>query len=123
MPTIWEPGLAVKPQSTEVVGHASVNAQNRLSTEDDHVKHHMAFVKKQTNETQTDFTTQSCVEVVGESDMRVQGLVDGTAVEWIIDTGAENTFISEQVYLSILQKNRPVLEKLRNNLKLQMVDH
>lgn len=54
------------------------------------MKHHMAFAETQTNETHTDFehakkqpdfATQSCEVVVGESDMRVKGLVEGTEVE------------------------------------------
>lgn len=77
------------------------------------MKHHMTFAETQTNETHTDFehaekqpdlTTQSCVVVVGQSDMRVKGLVEGTAVEWKIDTGAANTFIPEKVHLSILHR-------------------
>lgn len=83
-------GSAVKPKSTEAVDHASVKAQDMPCTEDDHVKHHMAFAETQTNETHTDFehaekqpdfATQSCEVVVGESDMRVKGLVEGTEVE------------------------------------------
>lgn len=49
----------------------------------------------------------------GESDIRVKGLIKETAVEWKIDTGTTNTFISEEVYLSILPQNRPVLEQVR----------
>lgn len=90
------------------------------------MKHHMAFAETQSHETHTDFehgekqpdfTTQFCVVVVGESDMRVKGLVEGTAVEWKIDTGAANTFISKEVYLSILPQNRPVLEQVRKQFE------
>lgn len=58
-------------------------------------------------------STQSCLVVFGESDIRVKGLIKETAVEWKIDTGTTNTFISEEVYLSILPQNRPVLESVR----------
>lgn len=83
------------------------------------MKHHIAFAETQTNEThidfehaekQTDFTSQSCVVVVGEPDMRVKDLVEGTEIEWKIDTGAANTFISEEVYFSIPPPNRPVMD-------------
>lgn len=49
--------------------------------------------------------------------MRVKGLVEGAAVEWKIDTGAANNFISEEVYLSILPQNRPVLEQVRKQFE------
>lgn len=52
------------------------------------MKYHMAFAETQAHETHTDFehaekhfTTQSCVVVVGGSDMRVKGLVEGTAID------------------------------------------
>ena len=76
-------------------------------------------------ETQTDTvthsdsssTTEICdsktgneVKVKGKPGFRVNGLVEGAPLEWKIDTGAVNTFITEDLYYSILPGNRPVLE-------------
>lgn len=43
--------------------------------------------------------------------MKIPGLVEGTPLEFQIDTGAINTFITEDTYNSILPENRPVLER------------
>ena len=51
------------------------------------------------------------LKVKGKRGMRVNGLVEGTPLEWKIDTGAVNTFITEDVYYSIIPEHRPVLER------------
>lgn len=43
--------------------------------------------------------------------MKIPGLVEGTLLEFQIDTGAINTSITEDTYYSILPENRPVLER------------
>ena len=57
------------------------------------------------------------VIVRGKPVMKVNGLVEGTPVDWKIDTGAVNTFITEEVYYSILPLDRPVLEQVRKKFK------
>jgi hypothetical protein len=47
----------------------------------------------------------------GQPDMIVKGLEQGTPLEWKIDTDAINTFITEDLYHSILPQERPVLER------------
>lgn len=43
--------------------------------------------------------------------MNIPGLVEGTPLEFQIDTGAINTFITEDTYYGILPENRYVLER------------
>lgn len=50
--------------------------------------------------------------------MIVKGLIQGTPLVWKIDTGAINTFITEDAYYSILLQDRPVLERARKQLLL-----
>ena len=57
-----------------------------------------------------DSKTGNEVKVKGKPGFRVNGLVEGAPLEWKIDTGAVNTFITEDLYYSILPGNRPVLE-------------
>lgn len=60
------------------------------------------------------------INVLGEEKIRCLkhfGLVEGAAIELNIDTGAANTFISKEVYLSILPQNRPVLEQVRKQFE------
>jgi hypothetical protein len=52
------------------------------------------------------------VEIQGKSGMKLD-VVEGTSVEWKLDTGAANTIITEDTYLSILPEHRPVLERVR----------
>lgn len=49
--------------------------------------------------------------IKGTRGMKIPGLVEGTPLEFQIDTGAINTFITEDTYYSILPENRPVLER------------
>lgn len=64
-----------------------------------------------------DFTTrrtsseESQHVIKGTRCMKIPGLVEGTPLEFQIDTGAINTFITEDTYHSILPENRPVLER------------
>lgn len=53
------------------------------------------------------------IEIRGKPGMRLDGLVEGTPLEWRFDTGAMNTFITEGVYRSILSEQRPVLERAK----------
>lgn len=53
------------------------------------------------------------IEIRGKQGMRLDGLVEGTSLEWRFDTGAMNTFITEDVYRSILPEHRPVLERAK----------
>lgn len=107
---------AVKPEPTEAVGHASVEfgAQRRPST---------ALGKTQTNfddEAHIDFNpviAEYSVIVKGKPGMIVKCLIQGTPLVWKIDTGAINTFITEDVYFSILLQERPVLERARKQFQ------
>lgn len=42
--------------------------------------------------------------VAGMSNMRVKGKIEGTPIEWKIDTGAKRTFVSKETFASILEK-------------------
>lgn len=42
--------------------------------------------------------------------MKLKGFIEGAPLEWKLDTGAINTFITEDAYYSILPEQRPVLE-------------
>lgn len=42
--------------------------------------------------------------VSGMSNMRVKGRIEGTPIEWKIDTGAKRTFVSKGTFASILEK-------------------
>lgn len=53
------------------------------------------------------------IEIRGKPGMKLDGLVEGTSLEWKIDTGAMNTFITEEVYWNILPEHRPVLERAK----------
>ena len=44
--------------------------------------------------------------------MKLAGLIEGTPLEWTYDTGAINTFITEDMYYNILPEQRPVLERV-----------
>jgi hypothetical protein len=72
----------------------------------------IGFAKTQTelDETHTDFNSRMVI-AEGKPGMIVKGLVQGTPMEWKIDTGAINTFITEDLYYSILPRERPVLER------------
>jgi hypothetical protein len=77
------------------------------------VKHKfIGFAKTQTelDDTHTDFNSSMAI-VEGKPGMIEKGLVHGTPFEWKIDTGAINTFITEDLYYSILLGERPVLER------------
>ena len=52
--------------------------------------------------------------------MKLAGLIEGTPLEWTYDTGAINTFITEDMYYNILPEQRPVLERVYKKLRLQM---
>lgn len=56
---------------------------------------------------------QGVIEIRGKPGMRLDGLVEGTSLEWKFDTGAMNTFITEEVYWNILPEHRPVLERAK----------
>lgn len=45
--------------------------------------------------------------------MRLDGLVEGTSIEWRLDTGTMNMFITEDVFRSILPEHRPVLVRAK----------
>lgn len=66
----------------------------------------------QTNvKTHTDLDSMDCFHIVkGSRHMKVKGLIEGTPLEWQIDTGAVKTFIMEDTYYNILPENRPALE-------------
>lgn len=38
--------------------------------------------------------------VAGMSNMRVKGRIEGTPIEWKIDTGAKRTFVSKKILLA-----------------------
>lgn len=57
------------------------------------------------------------VIVKGKPGMIVKGLIQGTPLVWKIDTGAINTFITEDAYYSILPQDRPVLERARKQFQ------
>ena len=59
----------------------------------------------------------SCVVVKGKPGMKFDGLIEGTPLEWKIDSGAVNTFITKEVYYSILPHQRPVLEPARKQFE------
>ena len=63
------------------------------------------------------FNGNCVVNVKGKRGMRVDGLIEGTPLEWKIDTGAVNTFITEDTYYSILPEYRPVLERVRKKFE------
>ena len=52
------------------------------------------------------------LSVKGKSGMNLAGLIEGTPLEWTYDTGAINTFITEDMYYNILPEQRPVLERV-----------
>ena len=86
------------------------------------VDQHIDFAKMQTklDEAHIGFNSEAVypsVTVDGKPGMIVNGLVQGTPLEWKIDTGAINTFITEDVYYSILPRERPVLERARKKFE------
>ena len=99
------------------VGHASVKAHERPSTVN--VDQHIDFAKMQTklDEAYIGFNSEAVYLSVTVEGMIVNGLVQGTPLEWKIDTGAINTFITEDVYYSILPRERPVLERARKKFE------
>ena len=60
---------------------------------------------------------RSCVVVKGKPGMKFDGLIEGTPLEWKIDSGAVNTFMTKEVYYSILPHQRPVLEPARKQFE------
>lgn len=54
--------------------------------------------------------SQNVVRIPGEAGMKLKGFIEGAPLEWKLDTGAINTFITEDAYYSILPEQRPVLE-------------
>lgn len=48
--------------------------------------------------------------------MRVKGRIEGTPIEWKIDTGAKRTFVSKETFASILEK--PTLGRVRDGRTL-----
>ena len=86
------------------------------------MEQHIDFAKMQTklDEAHIGFNSEAVypsVTVDGKPGMIVNGLVQGTPLEWKIDTGAINTFITEDVYYSILPRERPVLERARKKFE------
>lgn len=58
----------------------------------------------------------SCYKINASKNKRgfyVDGLIQGTFVTWKVDTGAKNTFITEDIFNEIPPENRPVLEPAR----------
>ncbi|CAC5364627.1 unnamed protein product [Mytilus coruscus] len=48
----------------------------------------------------------------GSSRMRIDGMIEGSAITWKVDTGSRRTFITEQSYYSIMPECRPVLSRV-----------
>ena len=126
---------SAKLRSTEVLGHASVEGRKRPCTGTFH-RHadNDTGTKTFTNSwvdtrfvdmaTQTDGKThvgtssntegdKYLLSVKGKFGMKLAGLIEGTPLEWTYDTGAINTFITEDMYYyNILPEQRPVLERV-----------
>lgn len=49
-------------------------------------------------------------KIRGSCDMKFKGWVEGIPLVWKLDTGAVNTFITEDTYCNILPEVRPMLE-------------
>ena len=82
--------------------------------------------------TQTDIATHSgfhsksdgdSLTLKGKRGMKLNGLIEGTPIEWKLDTGAINTFITEDVYYSILPEQRPVLERAKKKFETASGDY
>ena len=96
-------------------------ARNRPSTDD--LQCRVSNAVTQTDiATHSDFSstaevldtgTGSYVKVKGKPGFIVDGLIEGTPIGWKLDTGAVNTFITEDSYFNILPGNRPVLERVQ----------
>lgn len=54
--------------------------------------------------------SRNVIHIPGEAGMKLKGFIEGAPLEWKLDTGAINTFITEDAYYSILPEQRPVLE-------------
>ncbi|CAC5364645.1 unnamed protein product [Mytilus coruscus] len=50
--------------------------------------------------------------VKGNSRMMIDGMIEGSAITWKVDTGSRRTFITEQSYYSIMPECRPVLSRV-----------
>ncbi|CAG2220799.1 unnamed protein product [Mytilus edulis] len=50
--------------------------------------------------------------VKGSSRMMIDGMIEGSAITWKVDTGSRRTFITEQSYYSIMPECRPVLSRI-----------
>lgn len=50
--------------------------------------------------------------VKGSSRMMIDGMIEGSAITWKVDTGSRRTFITEQSYCSIMPECRPVLSRI-----------
>lgn len=107
---------AVKPEPAEAVGHASVEfgAQQRPSTA---IGNTQTDFDDEAHIDSTPVIAESGVIVKGKPGMIVKGLIQGTPLVWKIDTGAIDTFITEDVYYSILPQERPVLEHARKQFQ------
>ena len=85
-----------KPQDTaDVVSNGSVTVSTQTVVAENM---HLDYDYK-------DVAAREFVEIQGKAGMKLDGLVEGTSVEWKLDTGAANTFITEDTYLSILPEH------------------
>lgn len=80
------------------------------------VRRHIGFAKMQTelDEAHIGFNSgvvNPSVTVEGKPGMIVNGFVQSTPFEGKMDTGAINTFTTEDVYYTLLPQGRPVLER------------
>jgi hypothetical protein len=91
----------------------------------------MTYAETQTDESHTDLkemgeqadcSTQSCVVVDGKPNMTIKSLIEGAPIEWKIDTGAANTFISEEIITVFVRRTDLYWSKCERILKLQMGD-
>lgn len=50
--------------------------------------------------------SRNVIHIPGEAGMKLKGFIEGAPLEWKLDTGAINTFITEDAYYSILPEQR-----------------
>ena len=60
------------------------------------------------------FALQTKQSILFTSGMKVDGFIEGVPIQWKIDTGARNTFISEETSKSLLET--PILDRLPRHI-------
>ncbi|XP_062616013.1 uncharacterized protein LOC134277706 [Saccostrea cucullata] len=121
-----KPPEIFKFKSAEAVGHVSAQQLVKRPSTGEEQRQDDSSVEMPAVSTQTDVENlhlnyesneknQGVIKIKGKPGMRLDGLVEGTSLEWKFDTGAMNTFITEEVYWNILPEHRPVLERAKNS--------